>query len=73
MWPVILSDRLFVVALVGRYPHQLADETQAHLTPVTLLPLTDAGLWSYAVLAVVSNCYPPVLARLLTRYSPVRH
>ena len=29
--------------------------------------------WSYAVLAPVSKCYPPVRDRLLTRYSPVRH
>ena len=28
---------------------------------------------AYAVLAVVSNCYPPVQGRLPTRYSPVRH
>ena len=28
--------------------------------------------WSYAVLADVSICYPPVWDRLLTRYSPVR-
>ena len=27
----------------------------------------------YAVLAVVSNCCPPLKGRLLTRYSPVRH
>ena len=30
-------------------------------------------LWSYAVLAPVSKCYPPVRDRLFTRYSPVRH
>ena len=30
-------------------------------------------LWSYAVLALLSECYPPVEDRLLTRYSPVRH
>ena len=30
-------------------------------------------LWSYAVLAVISDCYPPVQGRLPTRYSPVRH
>ena len=29
--------------------------------------------WSYAVLAPVSKCYPPVWDRLFTRYSPVRH
>ena len=28
--------------------------------------------WSYAVLADVSICYPPVWDRLFTRYSPVR-
>ena len=27
----------------------------------------------HAVLAVVSDCYPPLKGRLLTRYSPVRH
>ena len=30
-------------------------------------------LCAYAVLAVISNCYPPVWGRLPTRYSPVRH
>ncbi len=29
MWPIILSDRLRVVALVSRYPHQLADTPRA--------------------------------------------
>ena len=27
----------------------------------------------HAVLAVVSNCCPPLQGRFLTRYSPVRH
>ena len=27
----------------------------------------------HAVLAVVSNCCPPLKGRFLTRYSPVRH
>ena len=40
---------------------------------ISLLPLHHAVLWSYAVLAVISNCYPPVWGRLPTRYSPVRH
>ena len=31
MWPFILSDRLLIVALVGLYPRQLANQTQAHL------------------------------------------
>ena len=37
------------------------------------LPLYHAVPWSYAVLAVISKCYPPVQGRLPTRYSPVRH
>ena len=32
-----------------------------------------ANLMLYAVLAAVSDCYPPLKGRLLTRYSPVRH
>ena len=27
----------------------------------------------YAVLALISQCYPPLKGRLLTCYSPVRH
>ena len=38
-----------------------------------LWPLLDAQLWSYAVLAFVSKCCPPLGGRLLTCYSPVRH
>ena len=33
----------------------------------------DAHSIHYAVLAVVSNCCPPLKGRFLTRYSPVRH
>ena len=33
----------------------------------------NAEIRSYAVLAVVSNCCPPLKGRLITRYSPVRH
>ena len=33
----------------------------------------DAAKIRYAVLAVVSNCCPPLKGRLLTCYSPVRH
>ena len=53
-------------------PYQLANQTRAHLTPPEFLPLHHAVLWPYAVLAVISNCYPPVWGRLPTRYSPVR-
>ena len=54
-------------------PHQPANQTRAHLVPPQFLPLHHVVLWSYAVLAVISNCYPPVQGRLPTRYSPVRH
>ena len=46
---------------------------QDRLVMTTSIPLHHAVLWSYAVLAVISNCYPPVQGRLPTRYSPVRH
>ena len=56
-------------------PHQLSNGTRAHLeaAPKYLLPLFHVKVWSYAVLATVSGCYPPLRGRLLTRYSPVRH
>ena len=54
-------------------PHQLTNQTRVHLIPPEFLPLHHAVLWSYAVLAAISNCYPPVWGRLPTRYSPVRH
>ena len=59
--------------LGGPLPHQLANWTRVHPVPPEFLPLHHAVLWSYAVLTVVSNCYPPVQGRLPTRYSPVRH
>ncbi len=31
VWLIILSDQLSIVALVGRYPYQLANRIQAHL------------------------------------------
>ena len=59
--------------LGGPLPHQPANQTRVHPVPPEFLPLHHAVLWSYAVLAVISNCYPPVQGRLPTRYSPVRH
>ena len=59
--------------LGGPLPHQLPNWTRAHPYPINLLPQKDALPWSYAVLAVISNCYSPDMGRLLTRYSPVRH
>ena len=54
-------------------PHQPANQTRAHPTPKKLFRIHHAVLPAYAVLAVISNCYPPVQGRLPTRYSPVRH
>ena len=41
-------------------PCQLANPTRVHLTPINLFRLDHAILSGYAVLAVISNCYPPV-------------
>ena len=44
----------------GPLPRQLPNPTRVHLIPPEFLPLYHAVPWSYAVLAVISNCYPPV-------------
>ena len=63
------TDRRF-----GRpLPCQLANQTRAHPVPINIFTRKDAFSCAYAVLAVISNCYPPVQGRLPTRYSPVRH
>ena len=54
-------------------PHQLANQTRVHLIPPEFFTRYHAVLCAYAVLAAISNCYPPVWGRLPTRYSPVRH
>ena len=59
--------------LGGPLPHQLANPTRVHLIPPEFFTLHHAMPCAYAVLAAVSNCYPPVQGRLPTRYSPVRH
>ena len=59
--------------LGGPLLHQLPNGTRTHPYPINLLPHGDAPSWSYAVLAVISNCYSPGMGRLFTRYSPVRH
>ena len=57
----------------GPLPRQLANLTRIHLYPPEFFTLYHAVLCAYAVLAVISNCYPPDTGRLSTRYSPVRH
>ena len=78
MWPFILSDRLPIVALVGRYPtNQLIGRR-----PIPRRQLINRGRLSktyhavhpsYPVLAHLSACCPRPGGRLPTRYSPVRH
>ena len=71
VWPVTLSGRLPVVALVGRYPTN-------KLIGRELIPSRNSFhhhrclRWSYLVLIPVSRSYPRARGRLLTCYSPVR-
>jgi hypothetical protein len=71
VWPVALSGRLPVVALVGHHPtnkligrEPIPDRKTFHTPPCDSV--------SYPVLAPVSEGYPKVQGRLLTCYSPVR-
>ena len=71
VWPVALSGRLPVVALVGHHPtnkligrEPIPSRKTFHQTP--------CGARSYSVLAPVSRGYPKAWGRLLTCYSPVR-
>ncbi len=52
--------------------HQLANQMQTHPVPPELSRI-PSQVRSYGVLAVVSNCCPPVQGRFSTHYSPVRH
>ena len=59
--------------LGGPLPRQLANQTRGHLEAINLWHKNHATPMRHAVLAVVSNCCPPLQGRFLTRYSPVRH
>ncbi len=72
MWPVNLSVRLLIVDLVGRYPANYLIRREA-IFQINLWHFDHAIKMRHAVLAVVSNCCPPLKGRFLTRYSPVRH
>ena len=74
MWPVTLSGRLPVVALVSHYlTNKLIGREPIYNHYITLSTNTPCGDWSYPVLDPVSRAYPRVKGRLLTYYSPVRH
>ena len=54
-------------------PHQLTNRTQAPLEAPELYLFILPYVQNHAVLAIVSNGYPPLQGRLPTYYSPVRH
>ena len=75
MWPITLSGRLCIVALVSRYLTNLLMHRgsihQRH--PKAPFKSKPCGFDCYTVLAPVSKCYPLLMGRLPTCYSPVRH
>ena len=73
MWPFNLSVRLTIVDLVSRYLTNYLIVREPIFQRYNLWYQDHAIPIRYAVLAVVSNCCPPLKGRLLTRYSPVRH
>ncbi len=78
VWLSILSDQLPVLALVVFYTtnklmgRRLIPKRELQLRG-PLWPQNPKDLWSYAVLALLSEGYPPLGGRLPTCYSPVRH
>ena len=77
LWPSALSGRLPIDALVGRYPtNKLIGrgslfKHQVLRSPALITTHPRAGC--YAVLALLSEGYPPLEGRSPTRYSPVCH
>jgi hypothetical protein len=72
VWLFGLSAQLPITALVGRYPaNKLIGRTPLlrHLAVFLL----EHPLGAYAVLAALSDGYPPPEVRSRTCYSPVRH
>ena len=73
MWPFNLSVRLLIVALVGLYPTNQLIRRKPIYQRIAPFPIVSCDTQVYAVLAVISNCCSPLIGRLLTCYSPVRH
>ena len=77
VWPSALSGRLPIEALVGHYPtNKLIGrgslfKHQVLRSPALISAHPRAGC--YAVLALLSESYPPLEGRSPTRYSPVCH
>ena len=72
VWPVALSGRLPVNALVGHHPTNKLIGRGPIPGRKTFHP-NPCGPKSYPVLAPVSRSYPRAKGRLPTCYSPVRH
>ena len=72
VWPVILSDRLPIVALVGRYPANKLMGRIPILYQLIFICRSHAERQTHPVLNSLSGDYPGVKGRLDTRYSPVR-
>jgi hypothetical protein len=72
VWPVTLSGRLPVKALVGHYPTNKLIGREHIPHQKTLSTNTPCSSWSHPVLATLSGSYPEVEGRSLTCYSPVR-
>jgi hypothetical protein len=71
VWPVALSGRLPVVALVGHHPTNKLIGREPIPRRKTF-HTQSCNQMSYPVLAPVSRGYPKAQGRLLTCYSPVR-
>ncbi len=77
VWPSALSGRLPIVALVSRYlTNKLIgrgslNKRRVRRSPALITARPRAGC--YAVLALLSEGYPPLEGRSPTRYSPVCH
>ncbi len=73
MWLIILSDQLPVEALVGRYPANKLIGRELLKKRIAALAAGRCHPWPHSVLIFLSEGYPQLFGRLLTRYSPVRH
>ena len=73
VWPVALSGRLPVTALVGHHPTNQLIGREPLLNHPKAFHTPPCGGMSYPVLNPASRAYPEVKGRLLTCYSPVRH
>ena len=74
MWPVTLSGRLLIVALVRLYrTNQLIRRRLIPRRGQSPFHPSTAAQGSYSVLPHVSMGYPQPKGRSSTRYSPVRH